>query len=125
MSFDEINPLFRLLAVRNLAIDRLAADIAVNFERAGIETLILKGPVLAAWLYPADVRPYGDADLLVAPADWAAAVDLLGRLGFSDHLGPLAHPRMESFASTAFLRGPNGEDNLDLHCTLHGLNADP
>jgi hypothetical protein len=29
---------------------------------------------------------------------------------------------MESFASTAFLRG---EDNLDLHCTLHGLDGDP
>ena len=111
-----------MLAVRNVAIDRLAAEIAGAFAAAGIESLVLKGPVLAAWLYPGGIRPYGDADLMVAPGDWEPAVALLGGLGFADHLGPLAHPRMESFASTAFLRG---EDNLDLHCTLHGLDADP
>jgi len=122
MSENDINPVFRLLAVRNLAIDRLAAEIAGAFAEAGIESLVLKGPVLAQWLYPAEVRPYGDADLMVSPADWPAAVRLLSQLGFSDHLGPMAHPRMESFASTAFLRG---EDNLDLHCTLHGLDAAP
>jgi hypothetical protein len=121
----ETERVFRLLAVRNLAIDRLAAEIAAAFATAGIETLVLKGPVLAAWLYPGEVRPYGDADLLVAPDDWAGAVATLRRLGFSDHLGPMAHPRMESFASTAFLRGEHKEDNLDLHCTLHGLEADP
>ena len=78
--------------------------------------------MLAAWLYPGEIRPYGDADLMVAPRDWHAAVAILEQRGFSDHLGPLAHPRMESFASTAFLRG---EDNLDLHCVLHGLDGDP
>jgi Uncharacterised nucleotidyltransferase len=114
--------LFRMLAVRNVAIDRLAAEIAAAFAATGIESLVLKGPVLAAWLYRGEIRPYGDADLMVAPGDWERAVTLLDGLGFSDHLGPLAHPRMESFASTAFLRG---EDNLDLHCTLHGLDADP
>ena len=34
----------------------------------------------------------------------------------------MAHPRMESFASTAFVRG---SDNVDLHCTLAGLEAPP
>ncbi len=125
MSPSEDDRLFRMLAVRNVAIDRLAADVATAFAAAGIETLVLKGPVLAAWLYPGEVRPYGDADLMVAPGDWAGAVAILHRLGFSDHLGPMAHPRMESFASTAFLRGEHKEDNLDLHCTLHGLDADP
>jgi Uncharacterised nucleotidyltransferase len=118
----EDDRIFRMLAVRNVAIDRLAAEVAATFAAAGIESLVLKGPVLAAWLYPGEIRPYGDADLMVAPGDWQRAVALLGGLGFSDHLGPLAHPRMESFSSTAFLRG---EDNLDLHCTLHGLDAAP
>jgi hypothetical protein len=122
MSPEQTDRVFRLLAVRNVAIDRLAAEIATAFAGAGIEALVLKGPVLAAWLYPGEIRPYGDADLIVAPGDWKAAVAILERLGFSDHLGPLAHPRMESFASTAFLRG---EDNLDLHCVLHGLDGDP
>src|ERR1700709_2250898 len=115
----------RMLAVRNLAIDRLAAEVSAAFTAEGIETLVLKGPVLAKWLYPDVVRPYGDADLMVAPQNWDSAVAILTGLGFSDPLGPMAHPRMESFASTAFLRGDNKEDNLDLHCTLHGLDGDP
>jgi hypothetical protein len=122
MSAGNEDRIVRMLGVRNLAIDRLAAEIAAAFDREGIESLVLKGPVLAAWLYPGELRPYGDADLMVAPGNWDRAVAILGRLGFADHLGPLGHPRMESFASTAFLRG---EDNLDLHCTVHGLDGDP
>jgi hypothetical protein len=110
------------LALRNLAIDRLAAQTAAAFAGAGIESVVLKGPVLAAWLYPGEVRPYGDADLLVPPERWGDAVATLERLGFSDRLGPMAHPRMESFNSTAFLRG---EENLDLHCAIHGLETEP
>jgi hypothetical protein len=117
-----MDPLYRMVAVRNLMIDRLAAEIVAAFAAEGIESLVLKGPVLAQWLYPAEVRAYGDADLMVAPGAWKQAVTLLSGMGFSDHLGPMAHPRMESFASTAYLRG---EDNLDLHCTLHGLDAEP
>jgi putative nucleotidyltransferase-like protein len=120
-----IGSLQRLLAVRNLAIDRLAAEIAADFAAAGIESVVLKGPVLAAWLYPDEVRPYGDADLLVPPECWDDAVAVLVGLGFADRLGPMAHPRMESFASTAFIRGDRDEDNLDLHCAIHGLEADP
>jgi Uncharacterised nucleotidyltransferase len=114
-------PGLRALAVRMLLIDRLTAEIAGGFEAEGIETIVLKGPALAAWLYPGELRPYGDSDLMVAPRDWEGAVALLRRQGFSDHLGPMAHPRMESFASTAFLRG---DDNVDLHCALHGLGGD-
>ena len=57
----------RVLAVRNLAIDRLAAEVAAAFAAEGIESMVLKGPVLAEWLYQAEIRPYGDADLLVPP----------------------------------------------------------
>jgi hypothetical protein len=120
-----IGPFERLLAVRNLAIDRLAAEVAAEFAGAGIESIVLKGPVLAAWLYPEEVRPYGDADLLVAPERWDDAVAVLVGLGFADRLGPMAHPRMESFNSTAFIRGAADEDNLDLHCAIHGLEAPP
>lgn len=122
MTGGPLHPILRQAAVRNLLIDRLAGEIAAAFDAAGIASLVLKGPVLAAWLYPGEVRPYGDADLMVSSADWDGAVALLEQLGFSDHLGPMAHPRMESMRSTAFLRG---EDNLDLHAALHGLNADP
>jgi hypothetical protein len=83
---------------------------------------VLKGPALAEWLYPGEVRPYGDSDLMVMPDDWQPAVAVLEGRGFKNYLEPMAHPRMESFAGTAFVRG---EDNLDLHCTLHGLEASP
>ena len=122
MTASEDDPTLRLLAVLDLAIERLAADVAGSFAAAGIPTVLLKGPVLARWLYPQETRPYGDADLMVSPADWDAAVAVLARLGFVDALGPMAHPRMESFSSTAFARG---NDNVDLHCTLHGLGAPP
>ena len=123
MSAQGLHPAIRLLVARNLSLDRLSAEIAGAFAVEGIESLVLKGPALAEWLYPGEVRPYGDSDLMVVPGDWGRAVGVLERLGFRNYLEPMAHPRMESFASTAFLRG---EDNVDLHCTLHGLdgNAD-
>jgi len=122
MSAHGLPPALRLLAARSLRVDQLTAEIAGAFAAEGIESLVLKGPALAEWLYPGEVRPYGDSDLMITPGDWQRAVVVLERLGFHNYLESLAHPRMESFASTAFLRG---EDNLDLHCTLHGLEGSP
>ena len=122
MTAEGLPPALRLLAARNLTVDHLTAEIAGAFAAADIESLVLKGPALAEWLYPGEVRHYGDCDLMVMPKDWQPAVDVLERRGFQNYLEPMAHPRMESFAGTAFLRG---EDNIDLHCTLHGLDASP
>lgn len=108
-------------AARSLRNDAVGAEVARALESEGIETVVLKGPVLAEWLYPGQLRRYGDSDLMVRPSQWKRAVALLERLGFSDYLGPMAHPRMESFASTGFLRG---EQNVDLHCAIHGLDGD-
>ncbi len=121
MSARGLDPRVRLLAVRNLAIDRLTAEIASELSAEGIESIVLKGPVLGQWLYPEEVRPYGDSDLMVAPENWQRAIDTLKRLGFVDYLGPMEHPRMESPAGTGFQRG---QDYVDLHCTLHGLDGD-
>lgn len=122
-----LDPLSRRLVARNLAIDRLTAEIVGTFAAQGIESIVLKGPALAAWLYPEEVRPYGDSDIMVAPGEWQRAVAVLERLGFSNYFEPMAHPRMESFASTAFLRDRAGgtPENVDLHCALHGCDADP
>ena len=74
------------LLARNFAltaeVDALTAEVAGAFGREGIETLVLKGPVLAKWLYPDKVRPYLDSDLMVAPDDRSRAVGVLERLGF-------------------------------------------
>jgi hypothetical protein len=109
-------------AVRNLVVDRLSASVAGWFAAAGIDCMLIKGPVIADWLYPDVVRSYADSDLLVARPDWERAIAVLVENGFRDTLGPMGHPRMESLAGTSFVRG---QEHVDLHCTLAGLDAAP
>lgn len=90
-------------------------------REAGVEALLVKGPVIGDWLYAGDVRPYGDSDLLVPARGWESATQALERTGFHEVLGGTAeHPRMDSAASKAFARGT---DNVDLHRSLDGLRA--
>jgi hypothetical protein len=108
---------------RNFAVDALTAEVAGAFGREGIETLVLKGPVLTKWLYPGEVRPYVDCDLMVAPDDRARAVSVLERLGFAEHLPWMPTPLSLDPGGTAFNRP--GEGMVDLHCQLPGLDGDP
>jgi hypothetical protein len=103
-----------------LAIDTYTGEAIGVFEAEGIDVLLIKGPVIAAWLYPGEVRRYNDGDLLVAQSSWDRAVTLLEQMGFVDYLRPLGHPRMESQAGTGFRRG---RESIDLHSTLAGLAA--
>ncbi len=107
---------------RNFAVDALTAEVAGAFGREGIETLVLKGPVLAKWLYPGEVRPYFDSDLMVAPSDRARAVGVLDGLGFVEHMPWLPEPLSLDIGRTAFSRGGG---MVDLHCQLPGLDGDP
>jgi hypothetical protein len=53
-----------------------------TLQAAGLEYLVLKGPVLAERVYRrADLRSYVDIDLLVAPADFGAALAALEAAG--------------------------------------------
>ena len=122
MTTQGLSPRLRRLAARNLMVDRLTAEVAGAFRAEGIESLVLKGPALAEWLYPGEVRPYMDSDLMIAPADWPPALRVLERLAFHRYLDPLSHPPIESVAATEFLRG---SQNLDLHRTLPGLDGPP
>jgi Uncharacterised nucleotidyltransferase len=107
---------------RNFAVDALTAEVAGAFGREGIETLVLKGPVLARWLYPGEVRPYVDSDLMVATGKWARAVGVLERLGFVKYLPWVPSPLLLDPGGTAFNRGGG---MVDLHCQLPGLDGDP
>jgi hypothetical protein len=118
MSAQGLDPGFHLV-VRKLLIDRLTVEIAGAFQTEGIETLVLKGPALAEWLYPGEVRTYCDSDLMVAPENRPLAVSVLERLGFRSWvLSPLSVDP----GGTAFQRG---HDMVDLHCVLPGLDGDP
>jgi hypothetical protein len=108
---------------RNFAVDALTAEVASAFAGENIGTVVLKGPVLARWLYPGEVRPYVDCDLMVAPDDRARAVSLLERLGFMEHCAWMPTPLSLDPGGTAFNRP--GEGMVDLHCQLPGLDGDP
>jgi hypothetical protein len=108
---------------RNFAVDALTAEVAGAFGCEGIETLVLKGPVLARWLYPGEMRPYVDSDLMVAPGSRARAVGVLERLGFAEHLPWMPMPLSLDAGGTAFNR--RGGGMVDLHCRLPGLDGDP
>ncbi len=108
---------------RNFAVDALTAEVAGAFGREGVETLVLKGPVLAKWLYPGEVRPYVDCDLMVAPENRARAVGVLERLGFVEYLPWMPTPLSLDAGGTAFNRRRGGM--VDLHCQLPGLDGDP
>jgi Uncharacterised nucleotidyltransferase len=111
-----------LQLARNLAVDALTAEVASAFTGEGIGTIVLKGPVLAKWLYPGEVRPYVDSDLMVAPENRARAVSVLERLGFMEYCPWMPVPLSLDPGGTAFSR--DGV-MVDLHCQLPGLDGDP
>src|SRR5580692_7743029 len=104
-------------------VDALTVEVAGAFGREGIETLVLKGPVLAKWLYPGEVRSYVDSDLMVAPENRARAVGVLERLGFVEYRPWMPTPLSLDIGRTTFNRGGGGM--VDLHCQLPGLDGDP
>jgi hypothetical protein len=58
-------------------------EVAASLERSGVDWMILKGWPLAVRLYPSPAcRPSGDVDLLVSPAQRAAAQTVLEGLGY-------------------------------------------
>ncbi len=103
-------------------VDVLTAEVAGAFDREGIETLVLKGPVLAKWLYPGEVRPYVDCDLMVAPGNKARAVGVLEHLGFVAYCPWMPSPACVDPGGTPFSRGGG---MVDLHCQLQGLDGHP
>jgi glycosyltransferase involved in cell wall biosynthesis len=112
-----------LIQAWNLRLDALAHEVTRAFAAAGIESILLKGPSIVDWLYEKqEGRAYADVDLMVAPGDWNAAQDVLRDMGFVDGLAPLGHPRMESHTSHPWARAGI---EIDLHCTLWGVEAPP
>jgi hypothetical protein len=100
-----------LATARNLVVDLVASEVVAALGAREVRSILLKGPSFASWLYrDGGVRPYADVDLLVAPQDVTVAEDVLGELGFR-HL-------YDSWPY--FLRG---SDQVDLHCSLKGVEA--
>lgn len=106
--------------IRNVKIDRLTGELVGAFAKERIQTLVLKGPSFAEWLYPGEIRVYRDSDLLVAPEDWPRAVEVLRAMGFHSWvLSPLSVDP----GGTDFERGQ--DEIVDLHAAIPGLFGDP
>lgn len=113
-------------AARALSCDRVSAEVIGAMQGADIETILLKGPSIARWLYPRGGRSYIDTDILVPACDVDHAAGVLRSLGFTDLLAGF-HPRELDTrpAEITFVRraesgqGPDGL--VDLHHNLPGL----
>lgn len=98
-----------------LALDAVTAQIADDFERAGIPVVLLKGPSISHWLYdPPSERPYDDIDVLIRERDLAGAESVLRGDGFR-FVHDDSHGRI-------WLRGPI---SVDVHRRVVGLEAEP
>jgi hypothetical protein len=106
------------------AWSELAHARAVHVLRtAGVDALVLKGPAVAAWLYP-EGRTSGDCDLLVAPSSLPAARQALTGHGYTDQYAGV-HAGEVAEHSAVFADGAMGGRELDLHTTFPGLGAAP
>lgn len=72
--------------MRTLKVDSVTAAVVTAFRRAGLRSILLKGPTISGWLYAAGERTYVDSDLLVDPREFGRAESVLQDLGFSTPL---------------------------------------
>ena len=108
-----------------LALDSALAEVAGELERRGVQSLLLKGPALARWLYDeVAARSYSDVDLLIAPDQFGTARACVRELGFNRY-GIGLHPHENAEYHESWLRTGPYPAVLELHRTLHLLSAPP
>lgn len=111
-------------------LDAAAVQLFDAFGRAGIDALLLKGPVLARVLYEGqERRTYVDIDVLIAPRHRESGREALRGLGYAvspevfavDDVGRVVH------SETWVGKPPFAERELaiDVHFWLAGARADP
>lgn len=78
----------RARAMWELRHRQILGRLLAAMDAGGVQALVIKGTALAYDLYPdAAMRPRGDTDLLVAPADLDRARAILAAQGFSQPVG--------------------------------------
>jgi ABC-type Na+ transport system ATPase subunit NatA len=103
-------------------LEALTVRAARALEAGSIPFLLLRGPVLARWLYddPAE-RRYVDVDLLVPASRRTEAAAALMKLGLHPLLAGASPSEQQPHAET-FVDPARG--TIDLHWTLKGIGAD-
>jgi hypothetical protein len=106
-----------------LRVDQITAEVVAALRAGGVQSILLKGPSIAEWLYADGApRPYVDSDLLVPADRQSHADDVLRRLGFVTVLANEDTPGWK-IASETWIRADGAE--VDLHRTLIGVGAGP
>ena len=105
-----------------LALDAGAVEAITALDRAGIPSILLKGAVTAARLYPGTFRPHVDIDLLVPPGAQREAIRVLGELGYGY---PADAEDLTEVGHAATLVRPTDHLCIDLHRTLYGVGIAP
>jgi hypothetical protein len=105
-----------LEAGATIALDSAAVELIELLRERGVRAVVLRGPAIAARLYPDRTRGYEDIDLLVDPAELGTVEEAVRAAGFElaardTHAAP-------------WIRRADGV-NLDLHTTLVGVGASP
>ena len=125
--FEQTTPRPSVLgAMRALAVDRVTAEVVAAFDAAGVPSILLKGPSIGRWLYPAGDRTYMDTDLLVPADAFDRAGVVLKELGFVDPVERWPDfERPPDAPSRDYLRRRGGQPAgvVDLHRTLSELDA--
>jgi hypothetical protein len=113
-----------ILGGRSLLSEVLAGRLAGALDAAGVDALIIKGPVTERWLHdPGETRTIHDVDVVVDPGHYARAEAVLLRMGFVnlyDGAAPdWAAEHADSWVSS------DGNLPVDLHRRIWGFGVPP
>jgi hypothetical protein len=107
-------------------IDAAMVEVMGALGEAGVDALVLKGVVIARWLYDEhEVRGYRDCDLLADPARFATAGRTLEAIGFQCDADEAAHPCAWDEARAQVWHRLDDEVVIDLHWRLPGTRVAP
>lgn len=112
-----------LKAARTLQLDLAAAEVRTALGEAGVSCIVVRGPSLTRWLYPAGRgRNYLDVDLLVAPDCFARAERTLEALGFA-HVASMMQRSDDRPVHARTWHREADSAVLDLHRTIIGTRV--
>lgn len=113
----------RQVAIHNLRVDHVTADVLRSFAAADVASILIKGRSTARWLHREQPRQYQDCDVLVGPEAIETAERALREQGFA--------PAIEWREMPAWWRGhavewwhPGRYAAVDLHHGLKGVDVD-
>jgi hypothetical protein len=113
-------------APRQRVVDAASVEAVTALQGAGATVVLLKGPVIAQWLYgDGDPRWYNDCDLLLPEAHLDAAGAVLDHLGYTRRPNAPDDPALLADVHSVVWTRSSDDAAVELHWTLVGLEAPP